>query len=86
MIVRLSGKCELAGSARNLPNMVAKSIKVSTKQTGGLIMSRADRLCENRSALRRKRTNKWGLGRDVGQWGEGRGNVRDARGHGRHGD
>lgn len=55
MIVRLSGKCELAGSAKNLPNMVAKSIKVRTKQTGGLIMSRADRLCENRSAFWRKK-------------------------------
>lgn len=62
MIVRLSGKCELAGRAKNLPNMVAKSTKVCTKQTGGLIMSRADRLCENRSAF-------WKNGQINGDWG-----------------
>lgn len=54
MVVRLSGKCELAGREKNLPNTVAKSTKVHKKQTGGLIMSRADRLCENRSVFFRE--------------------------------
>lgn len=63
--------------------MVAKSTKVRTKQTGGLIMSRADRLCENSAFFSEKWTNKWGLGRTSTGVG---GDVSDARGDGRHGD